>query len=186
MKAIRLLMSALCCMYLFSCSGDDDSGNDAVDPFEAEKEQLQARVQNMNTYADAVAAGYNTLVDSEIHPDGFFANMGYHYLNADLLDDEFDPANPEAILIYCDGDGNYEVVGVEYIVTAENPGECPEGCTPPEGFTGNSDEWKWNTEFMVWTLHAWPKASNSAGYFAPMNSAIDAEKACDAPDAEAP
>lgn len=183
MRTFRFLITALVITCLLGCSDDDDSSSETPDPFEQEVNQLRATVENKNSFEDAYTAGYQTLAMSDIHPDGFFAGMGYHFLNTDLLDDKFDPANPEAMLVYCNASGEYEIVGVEYIVTGTSPEDCPSGenCVP-EGFTGATDVWKWNTEFGVWTLHAWPKWENADGFFAPMNKAIPEAKECDAPD----
>jgi hypothetical protein len=59
-----------------------------------------------------------------------------------------------------------ELVAVEYgspIKDINNP-------TPPtEGFTGTADVRKTDTEFKLWTWHAWVVMENPEGIFAPMN-----------------
>ena len=47
-----------------------------------------------------------------------------------------------------------------------NPGN------PPEGFTGDNDEWHFNEMLGQWQLHVWTVLENPDGIFAPHNSAI--------------
>ena len=62
-----------------------------------------------------------------------------------------------------------ELVAAEYatpIADLQNPPPAP------SGFTGETDEWAVNSDFSLWTLHAWVWRENAHGLFAPHNPAI--------------
>ncbi len=118
--------------------------------------QATARYHNIN---NAIADGY---IDINV----CFPNMGCHYLKPDILDAEFDAAKPE-ILVYADfGNGQPRLVALEYAVPTAL------SATPPEGFTGNDDEWHRNETFGLWTLHAWIWYPNPDGMFAGNNPRV--------------
>lgn len=118
--------------------------------------QATARYHNIN---HAIADGY-------ININVCFPNMGCHYLKPDILDAEFDPAKPE-LLVYNDfGNGHPRLVGVEYAVPTSL------SVNPPEGFTGDNDDWHENENFGLWTLHAWIWYPNPDGMFADFNSRV--------------
>jgi len=93
-------------------------------------------------------------------------NMGYHMLKSDLVSPTFDVKKP-AILVYNKKDnGEFELVAVEYAV----PIDWTNPHTPPVGFSGNQDDWDFNTlNTGWWTLHAWVWKFNPDGVFKPMN-----------------
>lgn len=93
-------------------------------------------------------------------------NMGYHFLKSQLVSPSFDLRKP-AILVYNKKDnGRYQLVAVEYAV----PIDSAHLHTPPQGFTGDADEWDFNTlNTGWWTLHAWVWKFNPDGVFKPMN-----------------
>jgi hypothetical protein len=74
------------------------------------------------------------------------------------------------ILVYNKKDNDkYELVAVEYAV----PIDSTRLHTPPQGFTGDADEWDFNTlNTGWWTLHAWVWEFNPDGVFKPMNPAV--------------
>src|SRR5215470_11970786 len=115
-------------------------------PRETRRELTRARkaTARYRDLSQAIADGY---VDINV----FVPNMGFHYLKSSLLDSKFDPERPE-LLVYAATNCNsnkLRLVAVEYAVPiAESP-------TPPEGFTGDHDEWDRNEQFGLWTLHAW-------------------------------
>ena len=85
---------------------------------------------------------------------------GYHFVNANLVDCTFDPEHPEALLYIPSGQG-LRLVGVEYVM----PISCT--ATPPEGFTGDADEWEFMAEGKpFWGLDAWLWLGNPNGVFA--------------------
>ena len=95
--------------------------------------------------------------------------MGFHYLNASLLDDKFEVEKPELLLYAPDENNKLKFVAVEYAVPVEDLNNPP---PVPEGFKGNDDVWEINTEFKLWTLHVWVKLENPDGIFAPHNPAL--------------
>lgn len=187
MKAIRLLLSALFIISLVSCTNDlyEDLNTDASAKVLSEKpgrgfvgvspstgkeiSKLQTAIANIRTLDDAMEAGWT----NPLTP--FIPGMGYHYVNdAYLGDGEFHVDQPEALLIACNGSGEYVVVGVEYLVfmdQLEDPG------TPPEGFSGDADVWEVVGPF--WTLHAWVKTPNPDGFFNPTNNKIPDTDLCE-------
>jgi hypothetical protein len=91
---------------------------------------------------------------------GFRAGEGFHFVKASLIDCTFDLAHPETLL-YIPTDDGLRLVGVEYSVLSA----CTS--TPPEGFTGDADEWEAGAEGRpVWGLIAWLWLGNPNGVFA--------------------
>lgn len=111
-----------------------------------------------NSIAAAEAAGY-------VGPVIPVPNMGVHYVNADLIDDIFEPNRPEA-LVYADlGHGRLQLVAVEYL--------APFSSTPPAGFAGTCDQWSpFGSPPALWTLHAWIWHPNISGTFAKFNPLV--------------
>ena len=97
----------------------------------------------------------------------FIPNMGWHYLKQDLLDERFNAARPE-LLVYADDpcSSKRQLVAVEYAVPLDQSKKAP------FGFTGRDDAWAVNTDFQLWTLHAWIWSYNPDGVFAPMNPRV--------------
>jgi len=91
---------------------------------------------------------------------------GFEYVNWDLVDCNFDIENPEALHYIPSGNG-LRLVGVEYVV----PVACT--ATPPEGFTGDDDEWEFEAEGLpIWALRAAIWMPNPEGMFAEHNPNI--------------
>jgi len=109
---------------------------------------------------DAVADGY---VDIGV----FFPNMGWHYLKPELLDAHFEATAPE-LLVYADDPcgGKRRLVAVEYAVPLDLARRAP------QGFAGAADQWSANTDFGLWTLHAWVFEHNPDGVFAGYNPRV--------------
>jgi hypothetical protein len=125
--------------------------------------QLEAARQATARYVDvdeAVADGY---VDVGV----FFPNMGWHYLRGELLDAKFEATAPE-FLVYADDPcgGKRKLVAVEYAVPLDLSRKAP------QGFEGPADAWATNTDFGLWTLHAWVFELNPDGVFAAYNSRV--------------
>lgn len=125
--------------------------------------ELEAVRQATARYLDvdqAVADGY---VDVGV----FFPNMGWHYLKGNLLDASFDATAPE-FLVYADDPcgGKRRLVAVEYAVPLALSKKAP------AGFTGPADAWSANTDFGLWTLHAWVFEYNPDGVFAGENPRV--------------
>ncbi len=91
---------------------------------------------------------------------------GLEYINWSLVDCTFDVEHPEA-LHYIDEGHGLKLVGVEYVM----PVACT--ATPPEGFTGNADEWEFEAEGLpIWALRAALWLPNPEGMFAEHNPRI--------------
>jgi len=91
---------------------------------------------------------------------------GLEYVNWSLVDCTFDIEHPEA-LHYIDQGNGLRLVGVEYVV----PVACT--ATPPEGFTGNDDEWEFEAEGLpIWALRAALWLPNREGMFAEHNPSV--------------
>lgn len=91
--------------------------------------------------------------------------MGYHWVNPDLVDAEFDPLKPEAILYATGPGGNLRLVAVEYIVLdigQDHPMFGSQlfnvGGTP--------------VAEPHWSLHVWLYQDNPSGIFQPFNPNI--------------
>lgn len=93
---------------------------------------------------------------------------GLEYLNASLLDCTFDIEHPEALHYIPEGN-RLRLVGVEYVI----PIACT--ATPPEGFTGDDDEWEFMAEGLpIWAMRAALWLPNPEGMFAEENPRISA------------
>jgi len=91
---------------------------------------------------------------------------GFEYVNWSLVDCNFDIEHPEALHYIPEGNG-LRLVGVEYVI----PVACT--ATPPEGFTGDNDEWEFEAEGLpIWALRAAIWLPNSEGMFAEHNPSI--------------
>jgi hypothetical protein len=108
----------------------------------------------------------NALADGYVDIDVVYQNMGHHYLKSSLLDDTFQPDQPE-LLVYAPGpNGRMRLVAVEYAVPLD---VAP---SAPAGFSGDADAWDRNETFQLWTLHAWIWLNNPAGTFASHNQRV--------------
>lgn len=111
-------------------------------------------------FAQADADGYEFLHCA--------AGEGLEYLNASLLDCNFDIEHPEALHYIPEGNG-LRLVGVEYVI----PTACT--ATAPEGFTGDDDEWEFMAEGLpIWAMRAALWLPNPEGMFAEHNPRISA------------
>jgi len=109
----------------------DSAGCEAL---AAELSELRQVVTGLPTVADAEAAGYT-------QGDTYYAGLGVHYQNWDLLSTEFDAAHPVQLLY--DGTApDAHLVGVSYVVSGTAD-------TPPEGFTGENDRWHRHGSFCL-------------------------------------
>jgi hypothetical protein len=125
----------------------------------SELQQVRAATAKYHDDSNAFRDGY---VDINLK----LPNMGYHFLQASLVSPVFDLSKP-AILVYNKKEnGRFELLAVEYAVPIDR--QHPD--IAPEGFTGNADEWDFNTlNTGWWTLHAWIWKANPDGVFKPMN-----------------
>jgi hypothetical protein len=103
------------------------------------------------------------LADGYVDINLYIPNMGWHYLNNDLLDGTFEVDKPEFLVYSEKPNGGFRLVAVEYAVPLEL------SVDPPEGFTGDQDVWFENLDAELWTLHAWVWLHNPDGIFADFN-----------------
>lgn len=157
---------AICCLLTATVpptiSSTTAAASAAVDDLSPATKQELARARNATArYHDFDRAdddGYEFLhcVEGE----------GREYVNWSLVDCNFDIEHPEA-LHYIRQGNNLRLVGVEYVI----PVTCT--ATPPEGFTGDADEWEFMAEDLpIWAMRAALWLPNSEGIFEEHNSKI--------------
>ncbi|HEV8271152.1 MAG TPA: hypothetical protein VGQ04_07570 [Chitinophagaceae bacterium] len=134
-------------------------------PAQTIAELFQVRAATAN-YMDTAAAKANGYVNTGIQ----LPNMGLHFANFGLVGDgKFDLTKPEFLVYNKLPNGNFELVAVEYGV----PIDFQHTDIPPAGFTGDADEWDFNTLGLgLWTLHAWVWKTNPDGVFKMMNPIV--------------
>lgn len=119
----------------------------------------------------AATAKYHSVEAAEA--DGYISinfcepGEGCHWMNPLLIDDTFDPEHPE-FLLYAPSENGWRLVAVEYVVPiALLPGG------PPEGFTGDDDQWREDTEGAgLWELTVWTWLHNPNGIFEQHNPRV--------------
>jgi len=147
-------------MFGLACSNDDEV--DMTATWEIEVNLVTAATAK---YVDVEVATNEGFFDAS----GFVPYMGHHYVLPARMDGTFELEKPEIILYAPDSNGIMEFVAVEYAVPIEdldNPG------LPPEGFTGDMDEWEINSHLSQWQLHVWIVKENPNGVFAATNPDI--------------
>lgn len=126
----------------------------------AEIARLRNAVAGYHNMEKALEDGYT------VQATDYFPQMGYHYLNLALLDDQFELEKPELLLYAPSPNGKLKLVAVEYATPIQDLGNPP---PPPEGFSGDADVWTINSQFNLWTLHVWTTLHNPDGIFASHN-----------------
>lgn len=142
---------------------------------EDELAQVREATAEFQTVEAAMAAGYELgyVNGSGVRiVDGCVANpdagaMGYHYINAELMEDlEVDLLRPEALVYAPMADGSTRLVAVEWIVRGE--GSDPPGASTAPEILGQQ------MHILVpavgwYTQHAWIWDQNPAGPLAHWN-----------------
>lgn len=126
----------------------------------AEIARLRNAVAGYHNMEKAMEDGYT------VQATDYFTQMGYHYLNPALLDDQFELEKPELLLYAPSPNGKLKLVAVEYATPIADLNNPP---PPPEGFPGDADVWTINYDFSLWTLHVWTTLQNPDGIFASHN-----------------
>ena len=133
---------------------------------------LRAATARFHRYEVADAAGYSFLFMNACMADVSGADrggMGFHWVNAALLDGTVDVATPEALLYEPGPEGQRRLVGVEYVI----PQSMWRGSEPPRlfgrDFTLNA--------FGLWALHVWVWKHNPSGLYADWNPRVSCEHA---------
>ena len=145
-----------------SCNKDDDDNLPQLEVWETEVAKVKSATSQ---YLNFGAATNDGLIDVS----GYVPNMGHHYLNPGLSDGTFELEKPEIILYVMDQDSVMQMVAVEYGIVPDDPNNPG---SPPEGFTGDQDEWHFNEMIGQWQLHVWTILENPDGIFASFNSEI--------------
>lgn len=156
-QLLNFIVGTLTIFTFVSCSDDEPLAQ-----WEIEINQLKEAVAKYENIDVATSEGF-------FDASGFVPNMGHHYLLPSRVDNTFDLLNPEIILYAPDENGNMKFVAVEYVTPVadlNNPG------SPPEGFTGDEDNWHLNTMLSQWQLHVWIGKENPDGIFAEFNPAV--------------
>lgn len=103
------------------------------------------------------------LADGYVDIGLYIPNMGWHYMDTTLVDENFEIDKPELLVYSEKPNGGLRLVAVEYAVPLAL------SSNPPEGFTGDEDLWHENIGAGLWTLHAWVWLHNPNGIFADFN-----------------
>ena len=120
-------------------------------------QQATARFQSSE---QAIKAGY--VPDEHCVSVPGLGGMGSHWVKPALVDGNFDPLQPEALLYAPGPGGKVRLVGVEYLVV--NAGQPrPSFGTRPMDINGTP------MPFPHWSLHVWAYEHNPSGLFAPFN-----------------
>lgn len=124
---------------------------------------VQFATSRFHSTTEAIKAGY--VPDKHCVSVPGRGGMGYHWVNPSLVDEVFDPLQPEAVLYATGPDGNLRLVAVEYLVL--NVGQ-------PAPMFGNQpfDVGGAPIPAPHWTLHVWLYENNPSGMFAPFNPNI--------------
>lgn len=138
------------------------SGVDDASKVEQLRAVRQATAQYHST-TQALDAGY--LPDDHCVAVPGLGGMGFHWANPGLIDDTFDPMQPEAVL-YAEGPGgNLVLVAVEYIVLDVGQPRPSFGDRPFD-IRGTPNP------APHWSLHVWLYQPNPNGIFTPFNPTI--------------
>ncbi len=145
-------------------NGNQEFINSAV-PAQTIAELFQVRAATAE-YMDTTAAKANGYINTGIN----LPNMGLHFAKFELVGDgKFDLTKPEFLVYNKNANGDFRLVAVEYGV----PIDFQHTDIPPTGFTGDADEWDFNTLGLgLWTLHAWVWKTNPDGVFKMMNPIV--------------
>jgi hypothetical protein len=125
---------------------------------------VRQATSRFHSTTQAIKAGYVADDHCVSHPR--LGGMGYHWANPSLIDANFDPLKPEAVLYATGPGGNLRLVAVEYIV--KNVGQArPMFGDQPLDIGG--------TPLPIgahWSLHVWLYEDNPSGMFTPFNPNI--------------
>jgi hypothetical protein len=147
---------------------------------EDELAQVRRATARFHRVEEAIAAGYelgwvngagNKIITGCVaHPTA--GAMGYHYINAALMDDlAVDPLEPEALVYAPAPDGGLKLVAVEWIVRGpqSNPPGVPADAPPPTVLGMDMHILVPPPGPAFYLAHAWIWMHNPAGIFADWN-----------------
>src|SRR5262245_29096448 len=136
----------------------------SMDAFGADVNQdlatLRRVTASFHDFEKAKHAGWSTPITPCMSgPEG---GMGFHYGNTKIINGAVHVEEPELLLYEPEQNGKLRLVAVEYIV----PLSAWNSAQPPRLF---GRDFKVNTQFQVWALHAWVWKDNPSGMFADWN-----------------
>jgi hypothetical protein len=150
---------------------------------EDELAQVRAATARFHRVEEAIAAGYELgwvngagvriITGCVAHPTA--GAMGYHYINAELMDDlAVDPLAPEALVYAPAPEGGLKLVAVEWIVRGpqSNPPGVPAGAPPPTVLGMDMHILVPPPGPAFYLMHAWIWMNNPAGMFADWNPEV--------------
>jgi hypothetical protein len=132
---------------------------------------LRRATAPFHNFAKAQTAGWDLPFTPCISNPAGPGAMGFHYVNAALLDGTLDVAEPEALIYEPDANGRLRLVAVEYLV----PFDVHAIDRPPPTLFGQP--FSPSPAFQVWGLHAWVWKHNPSGMHAPFNPNVSCENA---------
>ena len=169
MKTLRnsYMLTAICCLIIGGAqvtapkiTAATVGANDLSPATLDELATARAATAKYHDIARAEADGY-------INVNAYESGEGFHFVKPPLIDATFSPDEPE-VLLYAPvpNEKRLELVAVEYAVPLAL------SANPPDGFSGDADQWRRNEEIGVWELTAWVWLHNSNGMFAHTNPRV--------------
>jgi hypothetical protein len=166
MRSNTLSLSVLTLLATASITGCDSSPSEP----ETMLESVRQATASFSSTSAALAAGYVEDAHCVAHPH--HGAMGYHWVNQPLVDPEFNPMQPEALLYVPTPQGGRELVGVEYIVVnVGQPAPDFEGHPFDVGGVPPLEE----AGVAHWSLHVWAHSENPSGTFSPFNPDVSCD-----------
>lgn len=129
-------------------------------------QEVKKRTARFNSTTQSAKAGYVEDTHCVSHPD--LGGMGYHWLNGELVDPNFDPLQPEAVLYEKDKNGNMKLLAVEYIVIDVGQPHPHFGDYPLD--VGGTP-----VPVPHYSLHVWLYKDNPNGIFTPFNPDVSCD-----------
>jgi hypothetical protein len=160
------IFAGICCLLIGSAAMTTNRTSAAAN---APVDNLSPATNHELALARRGTAKYHDFARADADGYEFLACVpgeGLEYVNWSLVDCNFDIEHPEALHFIPEENG-LRLVGVEYVV----PVACT--TTPPDGFTGDDDEWEFMAEGLpIWALRAAIWLPNREGMFAEHNPGI--------------
>ncbi|MDO6391852.1 hypothetical protein Q4E40_17070 [Pontibacter sp. BT731] len=124
---------------------------------------------------EAMEDGYVPFSPCVSHP--VLGGMGYHYVNPLLLDGVLDPSQPEALLYEPQKNGRLKLVGVEFIIRADEWGQSTTPMLGDQIFDVYINSPTNPLPFDNYQLHAWVWKHNPSGMHFPFNPTVSCDYA---------
>lgn len=181
MKTIKILFLLTAVGALLVAGAPETAISSAALPVVAVDDVGAAANQELAAARRATAQYHDfeqALADGFVQATPCVEGEGIHYRRTDefpdpLLDCEFDPENPELLHYVPQPNGELKLVGVEYLVPRSTA--CNTLTQPPEGFSGDADEWELEIGGTVWALNAWIWHGVPEGVFAFRSTKINCD-----------